>query len=171
MNNTLSILLLLVALLLSGCNNKPDNVPEIFSCTISVTNGSTPIADVFIVVAPEVGGAEWSMSGTTNTNGIATIRTSRLGWQGNGIPAGTYRVSLSKIPTVPEISAEEYQRLSAEEQEMYNNEQEKKREKLPREIPEYLSDFVLSPFQITVAKGQKNFLAVDVAGLPAKPKK
>jgi hypothetical protein len=170
MKNILLIPLLIVLFSL-GCNSKPANVPATFPCVISVTNGTTPIADVFIVLAPETGGTEWSMSGTTNASGTATIRTSRLGWQGNGVPAGTYRVSLSKTPTIPEISSEEYQRLSAEEQEVYNIEREKKREKLPREIPEYLSDFVQSPFQITVAQGQENFLAVDVAALPAKPKK
>ncbi|MDR2754625.1 MAG: hypothetical protein LBC20_02870 [Planctomycetaceae bacterium] len=162
---------LLISVLLLGCNNKPDNVPDIFPCTVSVTNGTTPINDVFIVLALETGGTEYSMSGTTNSSGRATMRTSRLSWRGNGVPAGTYRVSLSKTPAVSGISPEEYQCLSAEEQEVYNNEQEKKREKEPREIPEYLSDFVRSPFQITVAKGQENFLAVDVAALPAKPKK
>ncbi|MDR1271169.1 MAG: carboxypeptidase-like regulatory domain-containing protein [Planctomycetaceae bacterium] len=170
MKNTLLIPLLIVFFSL-GCNGKPDNVPKNFPCTISVTNGATPIDNVFIVLASETGGVEWSMSGITNASGTATIRTSRLGWQGNGVPAGTYRVTLSKIPTIPEISPEEYRRLSAEEQEAYNNEQEKKREKIPKEIPEYLSDFILSPFQLTVAQGQKNFLAVDVATLPAKPKK
>jgi uncharacterized lipoprotein NlpE involved in copper resistance len=169
MKKTLLIPLLLTLILL-GCNNKPDNVPEIFPCTVAVTNGTTPISDVFIVFAPETGGTEWSMSGTTNTSGRAIIRTSRLGWQGNGVPAGTYRISLSKTPTVQRISPEEYQRFSAEEQEMYNIEQEKKQEKIPREIPKYLSDFVLSPLQITVTQGNENFLAIDIAALPDKPK-
>lgn len=169
MKNTLLIPLLII-LVSAGCNRKPDNVPTIFPCSVSVTNGTTPVNDVFIVFAPETGGTEWSIAGTTNASGKATIRTSRLGWQGDGAPAGTYRVSLSKTPTVPGISPEEYQRLPAEEQEMYNIEQEKKREKLPREIPKYLSDFTLSPFQITVAQGQENSLTVDVAALPAAPK-
>jgi hypothetical protein len=52
---------------------------------------------------------------------------------------------------------------------VYNIEQEKKREKLPREIPDYLSDFVLSSLQITVAQGNENFLAVDIAALSDKP--
>ena len=156
--------LFLIVFLICGCNNKPQDVPQLFPCQVTVTNGGTPIAeaDVILGLTSESSGA--SMSGVTNSSGVATIYTKRLAWKGKGVPVGDYIVTISKSPKLEEkLSLAEYQKLEPTEREKYNAEQERLYNALPREVPGELSAFGKSPYRMTVSKDGDNRLDIDIS--------
>jgi len=157
-------LFVLIVLVICGCSTKPSDVPELFPCQVVVMNGTTPIADVDVILGLTSESLMCSMSGKTNSSGVAVIRTNRLNWQGNGAPAGEYIVTVSKIPKLAEgLSLAERQALDPMEQERYNAEQARKHDELPREIPVELSEFGISPYRMTVSKGRDNKLEIDIS--------
>ena len=156
--------LLFVALLICGCNSKPQDVPELYPCQVTVTNGGTPIAEADVILGLTSESSSASMTGITNSSGVATMYTKRLNWKGQGVPAGEYIVTISKNPKLEEqLSRDEYYELTIEEQDKYNAEQQRKYDALPREIPGELSAFGKSPYRMTVSKGGDNKLKIDIA--------
>ena len=130
-------------------------------------NGSTPIADVDVILGLTSESSMCSMSGMTNSSGVAVIRTSRLAWQGSGAPAGEYIVTIAKPPKFEgKLSLKEWQNLDPMEQERYNMEQARKYDALPREVPVKFSDFATSPYRMTVSKSGENHLEIDIAKKP-----
>ncbi|MDR0610799.1 MAG: hypothetical protein LBG58_11865 [Planctomycetaceae bacterium] len=78
-----------------ACNRvqKPNGLPKLFPCTITITQNGVPVQGILIsLIDPDVTEC-WTVSGLTNTSGTATIRT-----HGNfvGAPSGVYKVTLSK---------------------------------------------------------------------------
>ena len=160
-------LLILAIVLICGCGAKPGDVPQLYPCQVTVTNGADPISDVNVVLGLTSESSACSMSGTTNSSGIATIYTVRQTWRGGGAPAGDYIVTLSKFPELENgLSPEELQKLDPAEQERYQLEQQRKYDALPREVPVELGDFTKSPHRMTVSKGGDNRLAVDLTKKP-----
>ena len=157
-------LFILLAFLLSGCSTKPSDVPELYPCQVVVLNGTTPIADADVILGLTSETLMCSMSGRTNSSGVAVIWTSRLNWRGNGAPAGDYIVTIAKPPQFEgELSLAEVQALNAEELDKYSTEQQRKFEALPREVPDALSEFGISPYRMTISKGGENRLEIDVS--------
>ena len=163
-------LLILTVLLVCGCGTKPRDVPELYPCRVIVMNGSTPITGAGVILGLTSESSSCAMSGITDSSGVAVIFTKRLAWQGSGVPAGEYIVTLAKSPK-PEggLSLEEFQKLEPMEQDRYNAEQARKLDALPREIPIKLADFATSPYRMTVSKEGENRLEIDIAD--AKPPK
>jgi hypothetical protein len=127
-------------------------------------NGTTPIADVTVILGLTSETSMCSMSGVTNASGVATIDTKRLAWRGNGAPAGDYAITIAKSPKFePELSLAEFQKLDPMAQEHYNTEQARRYDALPREVPIELSEFSISPFRMTVSKGGENRLDIDIS--------
>lgn len=157
----------LFLIVFAGCQGKPADVPDMVPCKIVVKNGSSPVSGVSVVLGITSGSGTWSVSGTTNSSGIATMETVQLGWKGTGAPQGEYKITLSKTPTLERISSEEYGNMSAADQEKYNAEQNKKLAELPREIPEFLNSFEMTPLSISVGSGD-NTLEIDVSTLEKK---
>lgn len=161
------VFLSLCFLAFSGCESKPADVPKTVPCKVVVKNGASPVAGVSVVLGITSGNSSWSVSGTTDSSGVAVMETTHLGWKGSGAPEGEYKITLSKTPTLERISGEEYGKMSAQEQEAYNNEQNKKLAALPREVPEFLGNFEETPLAITVS-GADNTLEVDLSTLEKK---
>jgi len=157
-------LLFLVVISIYGCGGKPGDVPPLLSCQITVTNGPTPIAGAEVVLGLTSDSLSCSMAGTTNSSGVATIYTKRLAWQGGGVPAGNYIVTVTKFPKLEDgLPLEEFHKLEPIEQERYQAEQQRKYDALPREVPLELGEFDKSPYRLTVAKGGDNRLEIDIA--------
>ncbi|MDR2761209.1 MAG: hypothetical protein LBB88_01255 [Planctomycetaceae bacterium] len=156
--------LIFVLLVICGCNAKPADVPQLYPCQIIVTKNSTPIGGVHVVLGLTSDSSPCAVFGVTNSSGIATICTNRLGWRGNGAPAGEYIVTISKEPKLEnELSTEEYQKLDPIKQEQYQLEQQRKYNALPREIPADMSDITKSSRRLTVTKDGENVLNIDIA--------
>jgi hypothetical protein len=105
-----------------------------------------------------------AMSGVTNSSGVAEIHTNRLGWQGQGAPAGDYIVTISKEPKfeIKELSAEEAKKMYPGQQELYRLEQQRKYDALPREIPKVMSNVTTTPHRLTVSQNGENVLNIDI---------
>jgi len=157
-------LFLFFALVICGCSTKPSDVPELFPTQVIVMNGSAPIAGVDVILGLTSETLMVSMSGTTNSSGVAVIRTSRLNWQGNGAAAGDYIVTLTKHPQFEgELSLAEVQALDADALALYSAEQQRRFEAMVREVPEEFGDFATSPFRMTVYRGGENRLEIDMS--------
>jgi hypothetical protein len=156
--------LFIFVLLICGCSNKPDDVPQLFPCKVVVTKDTVPMEGVHTVLGSTSGNSQCAVFGVTNSSGIATIHTNRLGWQGNGAPVGEYIVIISKEPKLEGgLSTEEYQKLDPIEQERYQLEQQRKYDALPREIPTEMGDVIQSPYRLTVRQDGENVLNIDIA--------
>ena len=151
-----------------GCGKKrPEGIPDLYPATVTVKNGSSPIANASIVLIKKDSsgpGASWSATGNTDAKGVAKIKTSQGDWVGNGAPAGDYTVFINKRPgdfvpepTPPELDGDEAAKLR------FTAEQQKKLDALPKEIPVSLNSPVTSPLVLTVASGSPAELTVDVS--------
>jgi hypothetical protein len=119
----LTFSLLLCVTLIVGCGPKrPEGMPALLSCvlTIQYEDGS-PVDNASVSLAPEDASLmQWSISGSTNASGVATITTNG---DFTGAPAGKYKVVVrkSELVQVNEIDAfgaevtEKLQSLIAEE--------------------------------------------------------
>jgi hypothetical protein len=152
-------LLLLFVIFNWGCNRHPTDVPELFACHVTVKNGLVPIQGATVTLGLEEGSSMWSSGGVTDSSGLTVIKTMRLDWQGQGVPAGKYIVTIFKLPDVSSLPKRP-QTESLEELDRYKEEFETKYKALPLEIPEKFGDFGTSPFRITVKNGETNTLDI-----------
>ena len=87
-----------------GCGEKkPDGMPKIYPCTITITQENSPLegASVLLISDDPVLG-KWSVAGTTDASGNAVIKTHA---KFSGAPAGQYVVVVSKEEYVAEAAA------------------------------------------------------------------
>ena len=79
----------------AGCGGpkRPDGFPVVYPCTITVTQGNTPLEGVSVTLRHSETSGKWAISGITNASGVANIRTHG---QFPGAPMGTFKVVLSK---------------------------------------------------------------------------
>jgi len=80
---------------LLGCGGgptRPDDLPPLTACTLTVAYQGTPLADATVTLTPEAG--KWVGVGQTDANGKVTVRTNG---QFDGVPAGTYAVTVKKL--------------------------------------------------------------------------
>jgi hypothetical protein len=155
-------LLLLFVIFSWSCNRHPADVPELFDCRVTVKNGSVPIQGATVTLGLEEGSSMWSSGGVTDSSGFAVIKTMRLDWQGQGVPAGKYIVTIFKLPDVSSLPKRP-KTESQGELDRYKKEFEAKYKALPLEVPEKFGDFGTSPFRITVKSGETNTLDIDVS--------
>jgi hypothetical protein len=157
------LIIIISVLFICGCNSKPADVPQLFPCKITITKDGVPVAGVHAVLGLTSGNSSCAVSGITDSSGTAKIRTSRLGWLGNGAPAGEYIVIISKEPKLEAgLSTEEYQKLDPIDQERYQLEQQRQYDALPREIPAETGDVTKSPYRLTVQENGQNIFNIDI---------
>jgi hypothetical protein len=91
----LSFIILLSIGMTLACNRvqKPNGLPKLFPCTITITQNGVPVQGILVSLIDPAVTEYWAVSGLTNASGTATIRT-----HGNfvGAPSGVYNVILSK---------------------------------------------------------------------------
>ena len=101
--------LLFCVALLVGCGGpkRPEGLPKLVRCvlTIQYADGS-PVDNAMVSLIPEDADlVQWSISGTTNASGVATISTNA---DFVGAPAGKYKVVVRKAQLVPTAEKDEY---------------------------------------------------------------
>ena len=96
-NTSLFYFVLLVGLAISfGCDAKlPPGMPKLNPCTITVNMEGKPVENVTIRLLSE-NQIHWGCSGITDSSGKAALVTDG---KYKGIPAGKYKVLLSRIDT------------------------------------------------------------------------
>jgi hypothetical protein len=106
------IILLLLTIPCISCNShvqleRPEGMPDLHPCSITVTFGGNVVEGVKVSLTPVESHSMWQPSGMTDKNGTAKPSTS---YGFNGVPAGMYNVTFSKIihtaddsdPSIPE---------------------------------------------------------------------
>ena len=140
--------------LLVGCGEpRPEGMPTLYPCEITVMDGDGAFDNAGLSLSPVEG--TWSATGQTNEMGVAKIVT-----QGKyeGAAAGKYRVSLSKRSPDIGLSDEEIRKLPPEEAKKATN------ERVPGEslVPDYLSIAKLSPIEIEVTADGENKVTINL---------
>ncbi len=136
-----------------GCGKKaPEGMPETVPFKVKVTSGGKGVADVQIeLVNPKIQG---SIAGSTNSSGVAEIKTTFKNFTADGAPVGDYRVRLRKDPLVEHWKTdEEILAMGVGERAEYYAEFEAKCDELPREVPKILGDYDGTPLTATVSDG------------------
>lgn len=148
-------------LTLAGCGKSaPDGMPETVPFSVKVVDGSKGIADVQVVMDSEAGVG--AVSGTTNSSGVAEMKTTFKNFTAKGVPVGDYKVRCIKNPTVDHWKTEEeLNKMDLGERQAYFDEWQKKNDELEREVPKILEDFDNCPCKTSVS-GEGEFV-VDVA--------
>jgi hypothetical protein len=93
--------ILLLNILTVGCNKlppKPEGLPELHPCKITVTFGGEVVEGVNVSLVSVDSSYKWKASGRTDKNGVAEIRTS---FAFAGAPVGQFKVGFDKIREAP----------------------------------------------------------------------
>jgi hypothetical protein len=93
-----TILLLsgLCVIVLTGCSEKPDDMPRLCQVTATVMMEGKPLENALISCVPE-GNETWFAGGVTDVKGRVTLRTKG---RYNGIPLGHFKVIVIKTTQV-----------------------------------------------------------------------
>jgi len=93
---TFTIFTLSIALLFqAGCggnDGRPDDLPDLYSVSITVTQSGSPLEDALVTVINKTPATYGTASGTTDASGVAKLRTYGF----NGVPAGDYSVVIER---------------------------------------------------------------------------
>ncbi|MDR0871034.1 MAG: hypothetical protein LBN39_09615 [Planctomycetaceae bacterium] len=148
-----------------GCAKPhPAGLPQLVPCTVKIVDGSQPLAEVDVGLLREEGQSGWSLGGISDSTGTVKLRTIFASFEGNGVPAGTYRVLLNKqVDVPPELTLSETDslKLSPAELTKWNA----KREKYIKEhqiLPTTFSDPDATPIKLTVSETTGSQI-IDVA--------
>ena len=89
------IVLLLLLAGIGGCGSpaKPDGLPTLYSCKITITQSGQPLDDAIVQFHGVNNSVPWTVSGVTNRAGIAAMKTQA---QFAGAPEGEYIVTVTK---------------------------------------------------------------------------
>ncbi|MDR1484575.1 MAG: carboxypeptidase-like regulatory domain-containing protein [Planctomycetaceae bacterium] len=81
-----------------GCGGRvlprPEGLPVLYPCDITVTFGGVPIRGVRVMLLPQEENKKWKPSGLTNAEGNVELSSS-YGYA--GVPAGIYTITFSLI--------------------------------------------------------------------------
>lgn len=97
------VILTLVVCVSCGKAKKPDGMPDLYPCTITLTQGGEPLANASILCQsndPKL--IRWAITGQTDEKGVAKIFT--MG-KYEGAPAGSFAVVVTKEETEGDAGA------------------------------------------------------------------
>lgn len=77
----------------SCSSQRPGGMPKLYPCSVTVTQEKIPLAEATILAIDVNGNEKWSVTGTTDANGIALLTTDG---KYRGAPAGNYILLISK---------------------------------------------------------------------------
>jgi hypothetical protein len=153
---------------ISGCSYVPPDFPKTKPCSVTVLRDSQPVADVFITLTPIETGGMWTVTGKTDANGVAVLRTFQGTYVVQGAPEKTFKVTLEKQPVVEgEKSPKEIQELGMIGSQEYYKEIEQKRAALPKIIPEILNQNSRTPILFDLTK--EHTLQIELSDYPMDP--
>jgi len=147
---------LILLSVICGCSSekRPVGMPPLHPCRVTIIQDGQPLADAMIRLHGTGSGTQWSSSGTTDANGVATLLTQG---QFRGVPAGTYKVTVQKVETVSLATPEQ---LAALEKAKAENPQWYDPPNIRQEFWQLVEEKYMlvesTPLEITVSKGQNN---------------
>ena len=155
-------LFLTVALLTAvGCSKGWHGGERLYPVTITVTKNGAPFPGATVVLVREGGARIINAGGNTNENGVAKIKVDA---QWDGVPEGAYKVMINKGAVVErDISDAEYEKLSLEEKDAYNEKMSAKILSAPPLVPAVLTGLD-SPLLIEVKSSGENTASFDISG-------
>jgi len=144
--------LTLVLCLISGCKQKPrpDGFPDLYPCTITITQEGKPLEGADVRLMPESGTALWITAGKTNASGVAKLSTHA---DYVGAPAGTYKVLVSKYVTAPSQYPVPAKDASGDEVSAWRAKVAVEVCPVTRHVKPEFDDVKMTPHSITITKG------------------
>ncbi len=148
-----------------GCGPaRPKEMPETAPCSVSVLKDGQPVADVVVSLYREEGNGSMLIEGTTNSSGVAKIKTRWGAYMTNGVPVGTLKVTIDKYVAVPDetVTAEESAMWTPQQSAKYERERQALIDSL-RVIPKTIADVTLTPLTVSVAPSTGATLEVELS--------
>jgi hypothetical protein len=98
---------LIVLIIFSGCNDtkRPDGLPKLYSCKITIRQDKSPVEGVRISLYDGDVSNKWSIGGVTDASGTAVLQTHG---QFAGVPSGKFKVVLAKTETEGGTPSDEF---------------------------------------------------------------
>jgi hypothetical protein len=157
------LLFLMLALLGSGCSSKPSRFPKVQKTSVRVTDGTTPIEGVNVILTTESQSNAWGISAITDAAGAAAFFTAQNGYSAEGAPAGQYKVIVRKDPDLPsQLANEEVEKMSLEEQAKYHAKIDREKATIKSVIPDSLGSVRSTPLTFEVGNGSSE-LTIDIS--------
>jgi len=154
MKHTTLFLTLLAAAVIAGCGPaRPADLPPLVPCKIKVHDGGSPLANIGVSFQRVTDHGGWSLNGQTDPNGVAVAKTSVGTYLAAGIPAGTYRITLSEHIEIPDLGGDYDPETPAKVQKFLAEN---------RKLPAILYDPSRTPLELTVGDSGAE-LDIDVA--------
>lgn len=142
----------IVFVLLLGCRAgepTPDGMPELFRVRLSILQEGQPLADASVRLIPEDATSPWSSGGSTDSRGVAVIRTHG---KYAGVPAGSYSITVSKVEMPAARSVDQ------DPLEVPPNQNDSSYDLVP---PEF-SDPAQTPLRLEVSAGKDTYESFDL---------
>lgn len=135
-------------ILLAGCNKgpaKPDDMPDLTACTVTVTYKGEPVSEASVLFAPKSG--KYSAAGTTDASGKTVMKTDG---KYDGVAAGEYQVSITKKEKLESDLGE----TPEDPAQLAEYEKKLRAQPAPKHlIPEKYSSFGTSGLAVTITDG------------------
>ena len=131
-----------------GCNQgpqKPDDLPALTPCTITVTHNGSPVEGASVLLSPKSG--KHSAAGTTDASGKAAMKTNGMY---DGVAAGEFLVTVTKLEDTGYVAPPEPE----DPKEWEKWEEELKNQPQPKNLlPEKYASFGTSELTVTISEG------------------
>ena len=137
-----------VLILSAGCSggpSKPDDMPALTPCTITVTHNGSPVEGASVLLSPKSG--KFSAAGTTDASGKAVMKTNGMY---DGVAAGEFLVTVTKLEDTGYVAPPEPE----DPKEWEKWEEQLKNQPQPKNLlPEKYASFGTSELTLTVSEG------------------
>ncbi|MDR1269700.1 MAG: carboxypeptidase-like regulatory domain-containing protein [Planctomycetaceae bacterium] len=156
--------LFVVLVICSGCGQSlPPDLPKLYSVSMTITQEDKPLPDAVVFMINENPASKWTAGGLTNQNGIVNLRTNG---QFNGVPLGTYKMTVRKTESPDSTLLNEIS--ESEQPQEYARIRKQIEENTFELVEEQFSDFQTSPLSAEITPDKSTF-KIDV-GKPVRRK-
>ena len=137
-----------------GCGpGTPKDMPKTYPCKITVTKGGSPVEGATVLLTSSGYPGSLSVTGKTDSSGVAVIQSSYAAHVATGAPAGDAKVVVQKTPDIPDSvrkPKEEVAKMTPPEQNAYAAELAKAMAAAPKIVPQSLSSPATTPITVAV---------------------
>jgi hypothetical protein len=147
--------------LLTGCGQQPPSgLPLVVPCTVRVVDKDKPLPEIDVLFLRTEGQGAWTLNGKTNSSGNAVAKTIVGSYKKNGLPIGTYRVTLGERMEMPPEFFADAPRDPKKAKEFFEKQRKFLAER--RTLPEILYDSKTTPIELIVQEPGAE-LTIDVS--------
>ena len=157
------IIVFLLLICFTGCQKKPAGFPDVYPCTVKVTNDGKAMSRITVHLNRQGGQGAWTAMGETNGSGVATIKTTWADFTAAGVPEGTYKVILTEKLNIPDdgLTPGEMMALEGKALEEYHKKREEEKSRV-RTLPKIVNLSSTTPLTLEVTTGKGGELTVDI---------